>query len=56
MEGYISSGHAEVVPKDKLPRGKNSWYIPHYNKFRVAFDASEKKGGISLNDHVLCGH
>ena len=63
MNGFISRGEAELVPKADLESGEgSSWYLPHHgvihrktNKLRCVFDCSSEYKGLSLNDTLLQG-
>lgn len=64
MRDYLTSGHMELVPEDKLNMA-NVLYLPHHavikgdsltTKLRVVFDGSSKtNNGKSLNDNQLKG-
>ena len=62
MKNLVKDGHAEEVPKEKLSKPGEVWYIPHFHvthpqkkKIRIVFDCSAKYAGTSLNDHLLQG-
>jgi hypothetical protein len=64
MSKLITSGHAELVPKEELSQNDGSiWYIPHHGvahphkegKFRVVFDCAAEFHGEALNHHLLRG-
>ena len=61
VEGIISRGEAELVPKSEL-ESREGWFLPHHGvyhkktgKIRVVFDCGAQANGVNLNDELLQG-
>ena len=64
IEELVRNGHARLISSDKGAAVEGEvWYLPHHgfvnpnkpDKLRVAFDASARHHGKSLNDELLTG-
>ncbi|XP_055955970.1 uncharacterized protein LOC126816200 [Patella vulgata] len=63
IQGYIDSGHAELVPAEDVNTTSPVWYLPTHpvthplkpDKVRVVFDCASIFRNTSLNDQLLQG-